>query len=1629
MPTDPRMLAMTARAVPALPADAQVAINSQGLDTQGAMDQAQGTQAYADATAQVNYMKERDQDEQVSMWQNADDAKRAQWVGAGYNPPASQSTKRGLLSRIGHDILGAPAAVYRQAEAVPVLGDVVDGIGNVGDAVSEAAGAGGRAVQHLYRTGEMMNIDQGNSNNIGTNILAGIGGAAMDAGAWADAWHETTRGDQTFNPVKDRDIQAGSGLDDNEIGLAKAMAGSQKDVQNYMQMKQNAGMSTQDLTTLAARMDSSDPDNAAFADVVQQYKDAKLSFGRSLVPSYLWSHDHVVAEALSGIGDLAFSFVDPLIIGGKINKVARFSKYAFGSLEEFEAKLGSSGFQEYAKSVARYTAEGDAPGLARAHPELNDVNSWLIQHRPQNADEFTTLAKGDKENRAAQQAAVSGAEAAQTEAQNALAQAQIAHDAVKETGVKKDIRAARNSVRTSQYNLDILSRKTEAAVQDFVTNNALALHLSGGGGLTISGAPALPSLNAVGKVAMQAKLTTGDAIDWLRKFDIPAGPNGLTSAAGSLIEKPFNTVGDLLHKAVTLAPTHGPIDLNDPKSFTRVQQFLEIALPRETSDRLLQMWADAPDEGQRKTIWNMIGEQVLKSAGVSENDDLYKRFATDTAQGMSDRRYSVNGNDLVANGNGTFQPAGLLFKHANNMAYMPSFRDIYANAQRGRAMKIMYGLFNNPFMDWAMTNWKKFSLARPGFGVRITEEEVANAALRDGFINTVKAQIASRINAHTGEDVVDDLPYHDMNPIEHGISVLAREVGHDDLQDVETAQDVQHVAFAKRALQFLDNIGTKSSRKVSDLVDFQKEFPQLFDNPLAEEINAQHGMGRNYAGNLQDDIENIQDGMAKHVWNPIPKVTVKPTGKWIPYLNGSPGHTGMWMARLDDIAGDGATKPILQNIDLPGKELRRVVANHLLDPSHNQEWQRMTRGWKTADNRIINEHATKDDLALDWADHLITHVKAFVYSHDATGKPTAPIEGFVDHMLKTGASPDMSDLLKVATENRPPVTVGPEFADLPFGGVNGVLSEYADKLLSTMGGAVNAFSRHPQYLNSSYDAHKVLNLIVKEMLGDGPAAHELLQTLVHENAVRKVSQFVHRPEVRSQLNVIMTNLLPFQFAQEQFWKRWGKTFIHDPAAFRKAQLAHHALGASGVVHTDDQGNEIFTYPAAGFVQKELTNAFDAMHIPASLPIRQAFTGQLKMVAPGLDRSFAPSFGPLVSLPMNAITRMFPELQPVTTKVLGPIATGRPYWEQVVPASLSRFINALTASQNNSQAYANAMMKATQDLAATNHLPIGGFDQNGQPLPMTADERQKLMRRVSNWTRIQFVVRASLGLTAPASPELSIGDTKIGNEIRTLSNVKGLNLSEALQEVVHQNPDAYPYEVFLSQGAGSETLPATQEALESLNKNADFYAANKTAGGYFLPSTSSDDKFSSEAYKEQLAYGLREHRSVDQYVDQLEYAQAAGDYYDTKDEYTKNLKGLSGSAKQQLTASWDAWRTTYLDQHPVFADKLGSATAVIERSRTLTDLNKALDDPRAPKGEQTQQIQDLVDTYGAYMQSKAQYKGMQTNIANQAKKTLQTNFWTWATGDGTSENPGWIAKNPGALDVFNRLIRPEVEPTS
>lgn len=538
-------------------------------------------------------------------------------------------------------------------------------------------------------------------------------------------------------------------------------------------------------------------------------------------------------------------------------------------------------------------------------------------------------------------------------------------------------------------------------------------------------------------------------------------------------------------------------------------------------------------------------------------------------------------------------------------------------------------------------------------------------------------------------------------------------------------------------------------------------------------------------------------------------------------------------------------------------------------------------------------------------------------------------------------------------------------------------------------------------------------------LRDALETNKHVYKVAHDTAMRAavndVIPWIDDYRIRSQFQQHGRNFIPFWFSQENFIKRVANNVYRDPAAIRKAQVLMNALHNTGVVTQNQYGEDVYNIPLTGALVKTVTKLVEwgPGDFKLSLPVVNPMTGQLKYTIPGLDTfdRIGPSVSPLAGIPLQAITKIFPELDSAKRAIIGERGVTDPngfdlVMKSLVPSYAYRMFEAVSKDINSDSEYASATLATAQMLEEAGH----GLPENAEPY-----EYDDYMDRLQNFTRMQMFLRGVVGFFSPAAPSTTPTE-EFSPELQAL--MRKMPLEEAMLQFMTENPTARAYTIFKTEVPSKAPISASEATGKMLDEHSEYFDKYKMAGPWLLPQSQDDTGFSNAVYNQEIARELRRRKSVKEWYDDYYFASAATDYFDTKEDYDLRMAAAKGNPqlRAQLTEGYQAWKDNYLNDHKVFAKLLNDGDAAKRRQEVLDQMDSALNDPDAPDAPHKQALTDLVDTYKDYLSKKKQYR-RNTNFERQAKQNLTDGFTIWVKQH--------VDKNPGTRAFYDRIIRPEM----
>ncbi len=1557
-----------------------------------AAGQAMASGAYGSATKTADQLHQLDISQQRSYWGDLTPTQQGMLKAVGYDVPPDPSVVSdhpsglwgdfmGVAHDIGHGLMTGVHAVGNVASDLMRTGPVKD--------VLHVANAGLSFSEHVVRAGEVLseNADVGDATpsqavggGVNTKSLTDPRGyeALFSPSAWSRAWNETTNGERTFDPLVERQIQQTT--DPTVFKMAKQLASGvpeQEIVQAFPQAQRQAAV--QMLTSGKVRT------------VSQELQNAHLSLGQMVVGErYLTDHPGS-GHALSGALDAAFDIAgDPLMQSGKLVDAVKIYRWALdgpraaafagSDTSAFEQLLAHPQVQRYIKYYGDIIEHRGIGALTALNPRLARVANELGASGVTDADSLQEWMRS-----------VAGLRAILTGRAATLAHHTPLMPHLSLTGW------ARLSAKDAFNNtIDWMADHPkglpdEALARDDMVHASLPVETA------LDSAKAIPKtldeLAPVGDTPLQTKL--GGTVSRM----VIGGPGAAAR---------------LFRRLTTITADQPRLALFDPESAVLLRRTLAGFLSKRQVDQAVDLFVNTTDPGQKFAVVKGAVAQMLHAAGVysgprgAELGDQMLDAMEGTFHGEA---YSPLGIDKMADYNRarsgltTADPfsgperSAVLETQLSDGVYMPSFKEVRAAARRDKAYYGL-GIINPDTLDKFMGAWKAGVLMRVGFAARVSTDEWLSNAMRNGGFQAIEARARlmlakgdARREAEAAADegaALDGMPIEEQRTVHAAQSVAAR-VPHAILANVRSAKELSAAVLAEGAHGAYRLFGGDMTRQ--EMYDAARVYVDHVWDDLSPRISSVARAGGGY--DMNEDVRWMLGKGDKPV-----AMRWRRGGNYTETTGNDPLWKSKWHFALDHLGRSKLGRAVLETIHDPHEDQVQAVEDVLRDPDFQPIRAQFARTKRLPDGRLVGRDATEDEAIRSHAEKVVAHTNALVRSSHAQDGPI--LDDVVNAVLEHRSAPPMEVLDRVENHDLPEGTYGPEmvpilgFHRLVQTGFRG-LSKIIDNL-----------SREPITMQAYAASLKDVMPYAERMMGEGVNAEELASDLAKERAYNMIKPYIHNPEVRSQFEVMHRTAMPFLFAQDQFIKRWIRTFADSPEAIRKAQLMMNGLNVSGFTRPDPTtGQPFFYYPASQTVANILANVLTKIGIPASMPISVPFTGEVVNLMPGLSNPLTPSVGPIVAVALKGLASRFPEMEPMNQAVLQEGAS-ESIWEQFLPTTLNRLIIGAVMNGNTNAEFASSMMKAIQMAEATGH---------GLPANATTQQQQAYLDRVTNWTRILYFTQAALGFFTPATPEADFDPKNFNARLTQLFTE--LPYNEAIAEFLRENPTATPYTVFASQETGDvPDLPATQAAGAFMQANRGFIDQFPAAAGWFFPRTTGNGTFDPAIYREQITQDMRTDKYPSQFLQDVLMAPSASTYYEALDnEQTALNSAASASAKDTIYANFDAWKAQFLSTNPSFADYLTSGGKAVERADTIRQMRQALASPDAPQNAQVDHLNTLLQGYFNYEQGYASVDGNYSSVATQYRKTIQTNFIAWANN--------YTAENPDAADFWTVVLQPEM----
>jgi hypothetical protein len=539
--------------------------------------------------------------------------------------------------------------------------------------------------------------------------------------------------------------------------------------------------------------------------------------------------------------------------------------------------------------------------------------------------------------------------------------------------------------------------------------------------------------------------------------------------------------------------------------------------------------------------------------------------------------------------------------------------------------------------------------------------------------------------------------------------------------------------------------------------------------------------------------------------------------------------------------------------------------------------------------------------------------------------------------------------------------------------------------------------------------------VMTQVMNQTKYVEQQISDIAMERATRHMTPYIDDHRLRSQFQERHRHLIPFQFAEEQFLKRWARTVVDNPEVLQKAQLSMQGLKHVGYISQNEFGEDVYVFPGSELMMKAVSKMLMTITgQPIMLPMSNPFTGQVKYTFAGSDRFGIPAVGPIAGIGTTLVKSFFPEIaesqtfQMTERAVYGERGFNRNLWQQIVPTSFYAMINARAGDPEHDLRMASAMNSAAAMMEA----------EGLAPGPEATDKEKDIyQQRLRNHARMVEFMRGALSFVTPATASYDVPN--LSREFKDL--LKDMPIEEATRVFIGKHPDALPWTVFESKSVSGAPLPATDAAYKVLSDHEEYFTKYQMAGPWFLPQAKEDDPYAQQAFYQQMTFGLRVRKLPEEYQRDIDFAQAAPIYFDSKKQKDVAIEAWQAAGDKdmvrEIKASWKTWKDQYFKLNPVFKEELENPESHQRREKIISQMTAAVNDPEVPNVPHLEPMKMVLTQFQGMKAALEAWTPYNTRESREARELIRENFDAWATH--------FVRYNPEIKAFYQRVIMYEV----
>jgi hypothetical protein len=574
---------------------------------------------------------------------------------------------------------------------------------------------------------------------------------------------------------------------------------------------------------------------------------------------------------------------------------------------------------------------------------------------------------------------------------------------------------------------------------------------------------------------------------------------------------------------------------------------------------------------------------------------------------------------------------------------------------------------------------------------------------------------------------------------------------------------------------------------------------------------------------------------------------------------------------------------------------------------------------------------------------------------------------------------------------------------------------------------------------------------LKTAWGTREKAFENARFYAQERTIRDTMPYIDSHEIRSQFADYGRGFMPFFYAEENFIKRWARIAALDSgtnglATLRKFQLQYTGLREMGIIRKSETGEDYFIMPGTDLFIEALSNISGA-----NVGLSAMLTQPVGKMLPGIGPKFgAPSYSPLVIMPLSFIAGRFPDFEPLQAlerNIIGEDnALDRNWWDHILPTSMVNTWKAIRLSKASQD-------EMRQDEKLANHLgtAMAHLEAQGRGLKpnATASEKEEYLRDATNYARVIEISRLLGGWfgMAPVGAEVNVAGSNsiswltggiIENPADLLSSqyydsIRIYGIDEGTVRYMETYKDSgkrfgiedifnpLAYTVGNTQTVSGAIIPTTKAAIQYYLDNKNILGEYKLGGAWMIPGDAvSDNDFSQWAWNQSVTEGLRVRRTPEEVLNEIMFREGATVYFSKKDEYEQNALIAQQNGDKETAKiwqdKWDRFSTGWKSANPVFAEVLSDTSRANKRRAVIDEIQIMLKDPEFPKTDYSENMKLFINGWNDYMNT----VGLLSLDKTTAGRTqVATERYNWQTA---AEK--FIAEVPQLKSFWLSILKPE-----